>query len=130
MKYYYSDYWILRVKEIAQELGMKHVDLDRLSVIVSKGSKSRRTLARIHSLGKVMQTGMKQEKSFYTIELVSENFSKQNNGEKTKTLIHELLHIPASFGGGFRHHKIHVTHKHVDKAFDKLASRDIGKKYT
>jgi len=119
MKYFYSDYWTLRARELARELGFTHIMLDRISVIESKGSKARRTIARIHSLGKVMQFGMQQD-SFYTIELISEHFHKQSEEEKIKTMIHELMHIPKSFGGGFRHHKNHVTHENIKKAFKQL----------
>jgi predicted metallopeptidase len=30
--------------------------------------------------------------------------------------VHELMHIPATFGGGFRHHD-HVTTKNVDRFY-------------
>jgi len=119
MKYYYSDYWTLKAREIAGKIGLGHVDFDRIAVIESKGSKAKRTIARIHSIGKVMQFGM-QQKSFYTIELISEQFDRQSEEEQTKTLIHELMHIPKGFGGGFRHHKGHVTHKNVEAAYKKI----------
>jgi len=104
---------------MATALEFDHIDLDRISVIESKGSKSRRTIARIHTLGKVMQLGMSQ-KPFYTIELISERFGRLEREEKLKTMLHELMHIPASFGGGFRHHKPHVNYKRVEKEFKRL----------
>lgn len=122
MKYTYSPDWTIRTRDLAKTLGLSHVDTERVSVIVSQGSKSRRTIARIHTMGKAMQTGM-QQKPFYTIELISEKFFRQNIDEQTKTLIHELLHIPASFGGGFRHHKTHVNHHTVEKEFSKIATQ-------
>lgn len=120
MKYFFSDFWTLRAKEIAQKLSLSHVDLDRVSVIKSSGSKSRRTIARIHTIGKVMQAGMRQA-PFYTIELLSERFDKQPEEEQVKTIIHELLHIPKSFGGGFRSHRRFVNHKTVEEAFKKIS---------
>ena len=120
MKYEYSSDWTIRTRDLAKALGLSHVDTERVSVIVSQGSKSRRTIARIHTMGKAMQTGMLQ-KPFYTIELISEKFFRQSPDEQTKTLIHELLHIPASFGGGFRHHKTHVNHHTVEREFNKIA---------
>lgn len=119
MKYGFSSEWTMKAKDLAQKLGFAHVDLDRVSVIVSRGSKSRRTIARIHGMAKAMQEGM-QAKPFYTIELISEKFFAQNEEERTKTLIHELLHIPASFGGGFRHHRTHVNRHTVEKEYKKL----------
>ncbi|MDO8634425.1 MAG: putative metallopeptidase [archaeon] len=122
MKYEYSSDWTIRTRDLAKALALSHVDTERVSVIVSQGSKSRRTIARIHTMGKAMQTGMLQ-KPFYTIELISEKFFRQSQDDQTKTLIHELLHIPASFGGGFRHHKTHVNHHTVEKEFNKIVSQ-------
>jgi len=122
MKYYYSDFWTLKAKEIARQAEMNHIDLERISVVESKGTKTRRTIARIHTIGKVMQLGMRQ-KPFYTIELVSEQFGKQSEEEKTKTIIHELMHIPYGFGGGFKHHKNHVTRENVERMFEKLKAQ-------
>lgn len=122
MKYVFSQEWSTRCRELVHKLNLRHVEVDRVSVIKSTGSKSRRTIARIHTMGKAMQLGM-QQKPFYTIELISEKFDKLPEDEKTKTLIHELLHIPASFGGGFRHHKTHVNHRTVEQEFAKLANQ-------
>ena len=33
--------------------------------------------------------------------------------DKIKTIIHELMHIPHTFGGGFKHHNF-VTEKNVE----------------
>ena len=35
---------------------------------------------------------------------------------KIKTIIHELMHIPKTFGGGFKHHNF-VTEKNVNKFY-------------
>lgn len=122
MKYFYSDFWTLKAKEISRKLDLNHVDTERVSVLKSTGSKSRRTIARIHTIGKVMQLGMKQ-KPFYTIELISEQFDRQPEEEKIKTIIHELLHIPKSFGGGFRNHKHYVNKLTVQSAFNRLSEQ-------
>ena len=119
MKYFYSDFWTIKAKEIARKLSLEHIDLERISVIKSSGSKTKRTVARIHTFGKVLQIGM-QQKAFYAIELLTEEFDKQSEEEKTKTLIHELLHIPRAFGGGFRNHRQYVNKISIEKAFNKL----------
>jgi len=80
-----------------------HIKIDNIACLRSYGSKSHSTIARCHALGKVMQLGMKT-KAFYTIEFISERFDKMTEKEQEKTIIHELMHIPKSFGGGFRHH--------------------------
>ncbi len=118
MKYEYSSEWTLKTRNLIEALGFQHIQIKRIACIKSSGTKTRRTIARIHSLQKVMQLGM-QLKPFYSIELISEQFDLQNEDEKIKTLIHELMHIPQGFGGGFRHHKNHVTHAQVEQVFQK-----------
>ncbi len=119
MRYSFSAEWTEEARGIVKKLGFNYIPLDRLACVVSTGTKTRRVIARIHTLGKVMQLGMRQ-RPFYVIELISERFEKQSREEQLKTLIHELLHIPHSFGGGFRHHKPHVGSKSVEAAFQKL----------
>ena len=38
--------------------------------------------------------------------------------EQDKVLIHELLHIPLSFGGGFKHHDF-VQERNFEKIYEK-----------
>lgn len=103
--------------DIIKKLNLSHIDAERFVCLRSSGSKSRRTIARIHGLPKIMQVSM-NIRAFYAIEIISENFDKLDNEEKLKTLIHELMHIPKSFGGGFRNHRNFVTRKKVDNAFN------------
>lgn len=117
MKYNFSEYWTKKARGVALEL-FPHIPVDRIACIESLGSKTRRTVARIHTIPKVMQLGM-QEQPFYTIELIMERFGKQNNNNKLKTIIHELMHIPKGFKGGFRHHGNYVTPKKVETQFQK-----------
>lgn len=107
-----------KAKSIAMKLGISH-DFSRIVFMRSTGSKSRRTLARCHALPRIMQAAL-DTKAHYVIEVVSENFDKLSEAEKTKTLIHELLHIPKSFGGGFRHHSF--VSKNVEQMYRKLLS--------
>ena len=53
----------------------------------------------------------------YLIEIVSEKFDRLHPEEQTRTLIHELMHIPKSFGGGFRHHRPYVNRRTVDRMY-------------
>jgi predicted metallopeptidase len=48
---------------------------------------------------------------------VSENFDRLSGEDKIKTIMHELLHIPQGFGGGFRHHRPFVNRKNVETFF-------------
>src|SRR3989344_2409392 len=92
-----------KAAEIIFKLGLKHIQQDNIACIRSFGTSSRGTIARCHGLGKVMQLGLKR-KAFYVLEFLSERFDKMKKEDQIKTIIHELLHIPNCFGGGFKHH--------------------------
>jgi predicted metallopeptidase len=102
MKYEYAPDLQQRMMRIVQLLGMDHIKVERVECLRSYGSSTRRTIARCHALGKLMQKAMKT-KAFYAIEFL-ERFDKMSKENQDKTIIHELMHIPKSFGGGFRHH--------------------------
>jgi len=105
-----------KIKDILHKLRMSHVDGSRVACIRSKGSNSKRVIARCHGLPRIMQLALNQ-KPHYVIEIISEKFDKLSKEEQTKTLIHELMHIPHSFGGGFRTHKPYVTWKKVERMY-------------
>ncbi len=107
------------VKEIVLHLGLTHIDASRIICIRSRGSKATRTLARIHGLPRVWQFAF-EFKSYYVIEVISECFDVLNQQEKEKVLIHELLHVPGNFGGGFRHHGNWVNRKRVEHVYEIL----------
>jgi predicted metallopeptidase len=66
-----------------------------------------------------MQIGMGRKKGFYLIEVISEKFDRLPPEEQTKVIIHELMHIPKTFGGGFIHHnKVHK--KTVEQQYKKF----------
>jgi predicted metallopeptidase len=100
--------------EIAEKLEFFHVVPQFVFCIRSEGSASRRTIARIHGLGKVWQQTLNIP-SAYVIEVISERFDRLTQEDKEKTIIHELLHIPATFAGGFRPHKGYIDDETVDK---------------
>lgn len=108
-----------RIEEIIHKLRMTHLDESRITCIRSNGSKSKRAIARCHGLSRIMQLALSQ-KPHYAIEIISEKFDKLSKDEQTRVLIHELMHIPYSFGGGFRHHKPYVTRRKVDRIFKKF----------
>ena len=97
------------------------VRLDSVSVIRSFGSTSRGTIARCHALGKAMQLGMGRKKGFYVIEVINKRFDKMSKEDQIKTIIHELMHIPKTFGGGFRHHD-HVCEKNVEIEYERYVN--------
>ncbi len=117
IKYFPAPELDSQMREIADKLGIKH-DFSRIVCIRSRGSSSRRTIARCHALPKVMQIALGKE-AHYAIEVISEAFDRLEQEEKTKVLIHELLHIPKAFGGGFKYHN-YVNKKTVDKMYEKF----------
>ena len=116
IKYEYAYDIKEKVIEIINALNFCHIKPEFIGCIRSYNSRSD-AIARCHALGKPFQTAF-QLSPRYVIEIISERFDKLPESEQIKVLIHELLHIPKSFGGGFRHHDF-VTDKHVNKLFKK-----------
>jgi predicted metallopeptidase len=58
----------------------------------------------------------------YLIEVISERYDRLSQDEKEKVIIHELLHIPKGFAGGFRPHKGNITRKKIDTLHEKFSS--------
>lgn len=104
------------VDEVALLL-FPHIRIDSAVCIRSFGSKTRGTIARCHALGKAMQLAMGR-KGFYVIEVISKRFDRLSEVDKIKTLIHELMHIPKSFGGGFKHHD-YVCEENVEVEYER-----------
>ena len=98
--------------EEASKLLFSHVVVDRLKCFRSFGSSSRRIIARCHTVDKITQKAL-AVKAHYILEFLSERFDKLSFEDQTKVIIHELMHIPNTFGGGFRHHN-HVTERNVN----------------
>jgi predicted metallopeptidase len=108
-----------RIGDILKRVEMSHVDASRVICMRSKGSRSRRTIARCHGLSKIMQLALNRG-PHYVIEVISERFDKLSREDQTRVLIHELMHIPHSFGGGFRAHRPYVTRKKVEKVYQEF----------
>ena len=112
--------------EIAQTLDFFHVVPQFVFCVRSTGSKSKRTIARIHGLGKIWQEVLSLP-SAYVIEVISERYDKLSETEKEKTIIHELLHIPKGFSGGFRPHRGYVDRRTVELLHRKLQEQRKAK---
>jgi predicted metallopeptidase len=105
--------------EIIDRLGLFHVVPQFVFCFRSTGSTSKRTIARIHGLGKIWQEALNLPPS-YTIEVISERYDRLSQTGKEKTVIHELLHVPRGFAGGFRPHKGYIDERIVDDLYRKL----------
>jgi predicted metallopeptidase len=102
--------------QIARSLKMDHIDLTRVRGVRSYGSTGKGVIARCHALAKVMQLAL-DTPAHYVVEILSENYERLSPQARIKILIHELMHIPETFGGGFRMHRDHVTHRNVEKMY-------------
>lgn len=114
MKYAYA----FDLQQIAEDISKKmfsHIQIDKIKCFRSYGSSTRGTIARCHTIGKLMQLAIGVD-PHYALEFISERFDKMNKEEQVKVIVHELMHIPNAFGGGFRHHD-HVTLRNVDKVY-------------
>jgi predicted metallopeptidase len=110
-----------RAREIVEKLEMGHIDLSRVWFMRSSGSESRRTLARIHVLPRIMQKALGIPTQ-YVVEVISEKFDGLTENDQTRTIIHELMHIPEAFGGGFRHHRPFVNRRTVEEMYRRYCS--------
>lgn len=108
--------------EIMDCLDLFHIVPQFVYCYRSTGSESEHTIARIHGLGRIWQEALRRPPT-YVIEVISERYDKLNETEKERTLIHELLHIPKGFSGGFRPHKGYISKKRVDELHQQLPRR-------
>lgn len=115
MRYEYAEDLQKKAEEISRVL-FPHVKIERIKCYRGYGTSSRRTIARCHALGKLMQKALGIN-AFYVLEFLVERFEKMSEKEQTKVIIHELMHIPQTFGGGFRQHDF-VCEKNVNKMYD------------
>jgi len=125
MKYEFAEDLQRTAEEISRML-FPHVDLDHVKCFRSYGTSTRGTIARCHALNKIMQKAI-GIKAVYVLEFLTERFEKLDEEEKIKVIIHELMHIPKSFGGGFKHHNF-VNDKTVNRAYTEYKKRKNGEK--
>lgn len=115
------------IEEKARDISLTvfpHIKLDRVKCFRSFGSNSRGTIARCHAMGKIMQLTV-GVKAHYALEFISERFDKMSEEDKMKVIIHELMHIPISFGGGFKHHD-YVCDKNINMFYNKYINLKKG----
>ena len=109
-----------RAKKIVELVHLDHLDKSRLYFYRSKGTKSRHVQARIHGLGRIWFDALAMEPR-YIIEVISEEFDKLGVEEKDKVIIHELMHIPKGFSGGFVPHRGKINRRTVEAMFKRYA---------
>ena len=120
MKYEYAED-LQRIAEDISAVLFPHIKMERVRCFRSYGSSTKRTIARCHALGKLMQKAIGIE-AYYALEFLSSRFDRLSKEDQIKTILHELMHIPQTFGGGFRHHD-HVTEKNVNLYYKTYLSK-------
>ena len=108
-----------RINFLVKELGLMHISPGQIFSFRSRGSSSQAT-ARIWSLPTIWQQAL-EIKPHYCLEVISERFDKLSLDDQERVLIHELLHIPKTFGGGFRQHD-YVCERNVELLYRKFLS--------
>lgn len=114
IKYYDAPDVKQLVDTIVTKLKFTHINPKQIYCFRSRGSKSKRTIARVHSLEKLWQLALNTHPR-YLIEVIAERFDKLSQTDREKVLIHELLHVPKGFSGGFRPHKGYINKKTINK---------------
>ena len=109
------------VERIVAQLNFHHINLKGIYCYRSINSRSKRTVARIHNLSKLWQRALDKPAN-YLIEVISERYDRLSQEEKEKVIIHELLHIPKGFSGGFRPNKGYITSRKIDALHEKLVN--------
>lgn len=113
--------------EIADSLDLFHVVPQFVFCVRSRGSASRCIIARIHGFGRIWQETLNLPAS-YVIEVISERYDRLSEEEKEKTIIHELLHIPRGFTGGFRPHRGYIDHEIVESLHRTFKKQRVSRK--
>lgn len=92
----------VEINKILKTIDLPHVNSKRIFCYRTTGSKSR-AYARIWAFPKIFQDALALEPA-YVIEVLSKYYDRLNTDEKSKVLIHELLHIPKNFSGALVPH--------------------------
>ena len=118
-----------QITHLVKKLNFTHTDPARIVCFRSHGSVSR-ARARIWSFPRVWQLALNLP-PHYVIEVLSEKFDHLSEDDRTRVLIHELMHIPKTFSGALVPHKgrkRRIDHHSVEKFFRELkpASKWFG----
>lgn len=96
------------ISRIVRTLEFDHVVLTRVFCYRTEGSKAR-AYARTWMMPKIFQHALGIQPA-YVIEVLSRYYDRLSEDEKSKVLIHELLHIPKNFSGALLSHRGRTRH--------------------
>lgn len=106
----------IKIKQILKVLDFPHIKEQNIHCYRTEGSKSR-AYARIWAMPKIFQRALNLE-PHYVIEVLAKYYDRLDENEKSKVIIHELLHIPNNFSGALVPHK--TKSRHLGKTANKL----------
>ena len=96
------------ITKIVRTLQFDHIKTSRVFCYRTEGSKAR-AYARTWMMPKIFQNALSIEPA-YVIEVLSKYYDKLSEDEKSRVLIHELLHIPKNFSGALLSHRGRSRH--------------------
>lgn len=99
------------ITKIVKALEFDHIKTSRIYSYRTEGSKAR-AYARTWMMPKIFQHALDIPPA-YVIEVLSKYYDKLSEDEKSRVLIHELLHIPKNFSGALLSH--HGTKRHIGR---------------
>lgn len=109
------------VQAVVKRISFPYIDQKRIVCMRSFGAKSR-ARARIWSFPKIWQLALTQP-AHYVIEVLSQHFDKLSDDDKTRVIIHELMHIPKNFSGAL------VPHRGIHKRIDHRTVENLFRQY-
>lgn len=98
------------VRRLVPRLPFEYIDPAKITCMRSTQATSR-ARARIWSFPKIWQMALKHP-PHYIIEVLSQHFDHLSDDDKTRVIIHELMHIPKNFSGALVPHR--GLHKRID----------------
>jgi predicted metallopeptidase len=110
-----------RTNKIISVLKLDYINSFRIVYMRSKGSTAN-AYARIWNLPQIWQKAL-DIRTYYIIEVLSENFDVLDEEHQDKVLIHELIHIPKTFSGALR------PHAYFEYRIDEKTVNEYYKKY-
>lgn len=99
------------IVKIIEVLDLDYLQPTRIFCYRTEGSKAR-AYARTWMMPKIFQDALDIPPA-YVIEVISKYYDPLNDDEKTRVLIHELLHIPKNFSGALLSH--HGVSRHIHR---------------
>ncbi|MFH0749552.1 MAG: putative metallopeptidase [Candidatus Gottesmanbacteria bacterium] len=107
------------VTRVLSRVPLPYIDEKRI-VCMRSFSATSRARARIWSFPKIWQMALAKP-AHYIIEVLSQHFDHLSEDDKTRVIIHELMHIPKNFSGAL------VPHRGIHKRID---NRTVEKLFT